>query len=155
MNVVCSFFSFIYFNLITNTSVLKAVGHFFALFKNKDKIFKVLDLFRFKWFIDSNFQIEKWIKRDKLSVQQNYNWLMYSSEWAKRKAYSTTPSSSSSLHFSNSLDAVGVEEKDLPNECPRYDTKQSHGEALVCRSFGECGICLHCSRFQVHFGLDL
>ena len=39
-----------------------------------------------------------------------------------------------------------------PNECPRYDTKQSDGDIPKCWSFGECGVPLYCHPSQVHSG---
>ena len=40
----------------------------------------------------------------------------------------------------------------LPNECPRYDTKQSDGEVPVMLELWECGVPLHDHCSQVHSG---
>ena len=50
------------------------------------------------------------------------------------------------------IDRISAEEKDFPNECLGYDTKQYDGEASVMLELWEIGGPLYCHRSQVHSG---
>ena len=57
--------------------------------------------------------------------------------------------SAGAVEYTNNFSA---EEVRIPNECAGYDTKQSDGKVPVMLELWECGVPLHCHRFQDHSG---
>ena len=49
---------------------------------------------------------------------------------------------------------IFAEEYNSPNECPRYDTKQSDGEVPVMLELWGMRVPIYCHCYQVHSGLE-